>query len=85
MKDAEFQAVDLVLVVDETRSHHRQLLLHFHVKYGTRGTIPEHLSRAGGQYISSRCDSGIYEYSSCSVGNEVKGGWRQDPGGKLMK
>lgn len=61
LKDAKFWAVGLDLVVEETGSYHRQLLLHFHVKYGAKGTIPEHLSRAGGQCISSRCYSGIYE------------------------
>lgn len=61
MKDAEFQAVGLDLVVEEIGSHHRQLLLHFHVKYGAKGAIPEHLSRAVGQHISSRCYSWISE------------------------
>lgn len=45
MKDSEFQAMGLDLVVGKTGSHHRWLLLHFHVKYGANRTVPEHLSR----------------------------------------
>lgn len=61
VKDAELQSMDLDLVLQDTESHHRQLLLHFHVKYGAKETVSEHLSRAEGQHISSRCYSGIYE------------------------
>lgn len=62
VKDPEFWAVGLDLVVEEPGSHHRRLLLYFHIKYWAKGTVPEHLSRAGGQCLSSRCYSGIYEY-----------------------
>lgn len=81
MKDAEFWAVGLGLGVEETGSHHRQLILHFHVKYRAKGTVPKHLSRARGQRISSRCYSGnLCMCSSCSIGTGVTKGRRQDPG-----